>query len=477
MSDEWSESSFRSSQRMIQPRTSRSDCTATLPALLLAALLMPLGILICLSTLGTIAAALALALLRADAHADAWARRHAPLVGASLGSWLVLERWQLGTSDVLTACCGAVPSPYSYAPDADDEFALSAALADSGNRHVIDEFRAARVSLADFRRMAAAGLNAVRVPVPYWIVLPDAATPYHSGRGMGLLDDVVKWADECGMHLLLELHAAPGGQGPTMTSGHAANDWNATWFDVGKAVTVIERIASRFASSDAVIGISPLNEPTLPSSLLVEYYLIAHRAMRRAGMRADRVAFVVQLYGLDAIFTLAWARLNFEPDISCLLYDLHLYFGVLTPPLPRWLDRLATPDFVVGPLVAVQAMLLDLCGRPALVGEWSLRTPYVGKLGEAFATLGGATRDAFLRRFGQHQATLYTGSGRLGGFFWSWGCVSAGEEDFWSLPVVQSRGWLAGTAWAGLSANSSGSSASFCTPTGGAESGANISVG
>ena len=55
MSDEWSESSFRSSQRMIQPRTSRSDCTATLPALLLAALLMPLGILICLSTLGTIA--------------------------------------------------------------------------------------------------------------------------------------------------------------------------------------------------------------------------------------------------------------------------------------------------------------------------------------------------------------------------------------------------------------------------------------
>ena len=57
-------------------------------------------------------------------------------------------------------------------------------------------------------------------------------------------------------------------------------------------------------------------------------------------MRAGQVAFVLQLYGLGAIFSLGWAALDSPEGLPAarypnIIFDLHLYYGVLVPPRPR----------------------------------------------------------------------------------------------------------------------------------------------
>ena len=96
-------------------------------------------------------------------------------------------------------------------------------------------------------------------------------------------------------------------------------------------------------------------------------------------MRAGQVAFVLQLYGLGAIFSLGWAALDSPEGLPAarypnIIFDLHLYYGVLVPPFPALFDRLASPHFVAGPLVHLESMLLDVGSRPALTGECDAAT-------------------------------------------------------------------------------------------------------
>merc|ERR1711971_44427 len=313
-------------------------------------------------------------------------------------------------------CCGSVLSPYhakGVNQDAQDEFTLTAQLRAAGQLDAIDAFRASRVSKADFEAMARQGITSVRVPFPWWILKPATAPGseewhagvdgYHVGRGLSILDDVVAWGEATGVSLVLELHAAPGGQSNAQTTGHDNPNWNPTMFDPDATLRALEVVALRYNRSDAVVAISPLNEPTLPTSDIVQFYRRAYTTVRACGMTSQRVAFVVQLYGIDAIFKLAWPFLNMRSGLGAathpnVVFDLHLYYGVLIPPLPRAFDYYASCAFIVGPFVAIQSSLIDLVGRPVLVGEWSLRTPYTGEwLPSRFAALTGRERNATMR--------------------------------------------------------------------------------
>lgn len=60
--------------------------------------------------------------------------------------------------------------------------------------------------------MADWGLNAVRIPVGFWmhedIVLEDE---YFQRGGIWFLDRVVGWYKKYGLYVIIDLHAAPGG--------------------------------------------------------------------------------------------------------------------------------------------------------------------------------------------------------------------------------------------------------------------------
>lgn len=418
-----------------------------------------------------------------DEAAEAWMDKHAPFAGVNLGGWLILERWLVGAAAELNStCCGPIPSPYhadGVAQDAIDEFTLTAQLRAAGQLSVIDVFRASRVSLLDFEAMAQQGVTSVRVPFPWWIVqtATEAGSEtwnagvggYHIGQGLSILDNVVSWAEATRISLLLELHAAPGGQSSAQTTGRSNPDWQPSQFDANAALKALQVVALRYNRSAAVVAISPLNEPTLPTSDLVQFYRRAYDIVRASGMRPKQVAFVVQLYGLDALWNVAWPILHFDGGLPStshpnVVFDLHLYYGVLVPPLPQIFDRLASPAFLVGPFVALQSAFLDLAGRPAFVGEWSLRTPYYegGHLPRRFNAQTPHEQNATMHAFAENQlrqlfgpssfvAWLFGGRRyRAGGYFWSWGDAPQ-EESCWSLQISNTRGWLRPVhAWAAL---------------------------
>ena len=162
---------------------------------------------------------------------------------------------------------------------------------------------------------------------------------------------------------------APGGQSAAQTCGRGDAAWRESAFDVEASVRVIERVASRYASSPALVGIELLNEPTLPTAVLLEYYRRASIAVRRAGAPPERVAVVINLYGVDAILWQAWGSFNWRlpaAEHPNIVYDLHLYYAnVASRPLPATFDLLPL-SFVTSHLVELQSALLSIAGRRAI---------------------------------------------------------------------------------------------------------------
>src|SRR6185312_10224834 len=78
-------------------------------------------------------------------------------------------------------------------------------------------FRENYVTQADIRFIKAAGFNTVRVPL-HWrlFVAPGAAddgsADKFEGQGWLLLDRLVGWCRDAGLRVIVDLHAAPGGQ-------------------------------------------------------------------------------------------------------------------------------------------------------------------------------------------------------------------------------------------------------------------------
>ena len=76
----------------------------------------------------------------------------------------------------------------------------------------IDESLLSRQTEKDFAEIAAAGLNWVRLPVPFWIVEVYDDEPFLANVGWSYFLKAITWARKYGLRLNLDLHAVPGSQ-------------------------------------------------------------------------------------------------------------------------------------------------------------------------------------------------------------------------------------------------------------------------
>ena len=69
------------------------------------------------------------------------------------------------------------------------------------------------INSSDFSRMVSYGLNTVRIPVGYWFyeTLVDSSEHFPQG-GEAYLDQVVGYAKDAGLYVIIDLHGAPGAQ-------------------------------------------------------------------------------------------------------------------------------------------------------------------------------------------------------------------------------------------------------------------------
>jgi aryl-phospho-beta-D-glucosidase BglC (GH1 family) len=106
------------------------------------------------------------------------------------------------------------------------------------------------------------GFNSVRVPFNYRLFVSDTVPPTLEGEGYRLLDNVVAWCRKENLYVILDMHAAPGGQ----TGDNIDDSWGYPFlFENAESqdliVNIWRKIAARYRNEPTVIGFDLLNEP------------------------------------------------------------------------------------------------------------------------------------------------------------------------------------------------------------------------
>ncbi len=164
--------------------------------------------------------------------------------GVNLGNWLVLEKWM---------------NPALFeGTTAEDEYSLPRQLTPEVYEARMKIHRSEYITERDFITIKSWGLDAVRIPVPYYI-FGDRA-PY-----IGCIEELDKafnWAERYGLKILIDLHTAPMGQNGFDNGGICGVvRWAQIPEEVDFELSVLERLAVRYGKRDGLWGIEVLNEP------------------------------------------------------------------------------------------------------------------------------------------------------------------------------------------------------------------------
>ena len=166
--------------------------------------------------------------------------------GVNLGNWLVLEKWM---------------SPALFeGTTAEDEYYLPRQLSKEVYEARIKIHRAEYITERDFTRIKSMGMDAVRIPVPYFIF--GDREPF-----IGCVEELDKafcWAEKYGLQILIDLYTAPDSQNGFDNGGiSGVCKWSQEPDEVEFELSVLERLAKRYGTRPGLWGIEILNEPIL----------------------------------------------------------------------------------------------------------------------------------------------------------------------------------------------------------------------
>ena len=139
------------------------------------------------------------------------------------------------------------------------------------------EFRDVYISEKDIADIGAAGFNTVRLPLNWRLLMEDSPNSDSSGcvfreDGFAYIDKLVRWCKAYRVYIVLDLHAAPGGQ-----TGRNIDDSENDRPDLfttprRRDMTILlwKEIARRYRSETIVLAYDLLNEP-LPADTAKQY--------------------------------------------------------------------------------------------------------------------------------------------------------------------------------------------------------------
>lgn len=252
--------------------------------------------------------------------------------GVNLGNWLVLEKWM---------------SPALFEGTmAEDEYYLPRQLSPEVYEARIKVHRSEYISERDFACIRRMGMNAVRIPVPYFIF---GDRPPFLGC-IEELDKAFSWAEKYDLKVLIDLHTAPLSQNGFDNGGiSGVCKWSQTPEEVEFVLEVLEKLAIRYGRRKGLFGIEPINEPitepmwesmdvpnrypavdkelaagSAPNTLefLHEFYTIAYDRIRP---HMDEDKFIVFHDGFQMK---VWKEFLTQSQFRNVMLDTHLYLMV-----------------------------------------------------------------------------------------------------------------------------------------------------
>lgn len=249
--------------------------------------------------------------------------------GVNLGNWLVLEKWM---------------SPSVFAgTTADDEYYLPRKLSREVYEDRIRMHRSEYITERDFAVIKGYGMDAVRIPVPYFIF---GDCPPFIGC-VEELDKAFNWAGKYGLKVLIDLHTVPGSQNGFDNGGiSGVCKWAQQPESITFTLDVLERLAERYGKREELLGIQPVNEPLLqkawdefeimerykavdpkmaegsgpvPLEILKQFYLDAYDRVRKH--MPEEKMFVIH----DGFDCKLWKGFMQDDQHKNVVLDMHLY--------------------------------------------------------------------------------------------------------------------------------------------------------
>ncbi len=189
-----------------------------------------------------------------DGHGDNFAVK-----GINLGNWLVPEGYMFKFKHAL--------SPTEITGLFDTLLGPEAAA------RFWTQFRDVYIAREDIDFIKAAGFNTIRVPLDWRLFVEPGdggqldGTARFDGSGWTLVDRLVQWCHDAGLRVILDLHAAPGGQTGV---NHDDGPGFPLTFYVPRyrrlTIALWQKLAAHYRDETAILGYDLLNEPISPYS-------------------------------------------------------------------------------------------------------------------------------------------------------------------------------------------------------------------
>lgn len=320
-----------------------------------------------------------------------------PLKGVNLGGWLVLEPW-------------ITPSLFNDI-DAGDEYSYCQNATKAQIRR-LQKHHAQFITEADIIWLAAQGIQALRIPVGYWIF--GDQQPYIGS--IKKLDNVFTWSERHGLKILIDLHGVAGSQNGKNHSGQAGDSlWHTNTEYQQQTLDVLLRLARRYSTRPALLGVSLLNEPSdeIDVDYLEVFYNTAYQALRLVLPKKAWIVFS------DAFQPDVWAPRMARGSYPGLHVDHH-HYQVFAP-----IDKRLSAGLQVLRARWLLPFKIRRMSRahPTIIGEWctALRD-------EAFEHNDLDRRRQRTRKFGAAQQAAFAKADAW--FYWTYIIESGGAWSF-----------------------------------------------
>ncbi|KDQ59273.1 glycoside hydrolase family 5 protein [Jaapia argillacea MUCL 33604] len=241
--------------------------------------------------------------------------------GVNLGGWFVLEPW-ITPSIFQNTNNPAIVDEYTFGQMQDYNTALG----------ILQNHWNTWITEADFIAINAAGLNFVRIPLGYWSVpitsadtnFTTSVAPYIPGAWPYLLK-ALTWAKAHSVHVIIDLHGAPGSQNGFDNSGQRTGDpvWAVNPSNVSRTLDIISFMGKELGEMVDVIEL--LNEPAgfdggTWAGVTRSYWENGYAAVRGAAGTGVKVMVGDAFLGVQA-----WNNFLTPPSANGVIMDNHQY--------------------------------------------------------------------------------------------------------------------------------------------------------
>lgn len=181
------------------------------------------------------------------------------LRGLGLGGWMVQEGYMLKTADF-----------------AGPQYHIKQKIKELIGPEATEQFYKAYlkngITKADIDFLARSGFNSIRLPMHYNLyTLPIEKEPVKGENtwledGFRMTDELLQWCKDNKIYLILDLHAAPGGQGNDANISDNDKSKPSLWQseeNQKKTIALWKRLAERYKSELWIGGYDLINEPNI----------------------------------------------------------------------------------------------------------------------------------------------------------------------------------------------------------------------